>query len=111
MTGSAVAAALRRFLVASCWAGVAPVIAVADDAATAGGERLYEKYCATCHGDELQNNSGIAFDLRRLKADEHPRFVNALQHGKNAMPSWQGVLTPEQIEALWRYIRANAYQP
>jgi len=28
-----------------------------------------------CHGDELQNNSGIAFDLRRLKPDEHARFV------------------------------------
>jgi len=60
---------------------------------------------------DLQNNSGIAFDLRRLKADELPRFVNALQHGKNAMPSWQGVLRQKQIEALWLYIRAHAYQP
>jgi len=33
-----------------------------------------------------------------------------VQHGKNAMPSWQGVLTQEQIEALWLYVRANAYQ-
>lgn len=104
-------AAWRVLLLASCCAGVAPAVAAADDPATASGERLYEKYCATCHGDELQNNSGIAFDLRRLKADELPRFVNALQHGKNAMPSWQGVLTQEQIEALWRYIRAHAYQP
>jgi mono/diheme cytochrome c family protein len=46
-----------------------------------------------------------------LKADELPRFVNTLQHGKNAMPSWQGVLTQKQIEALWLYIRAHAYQP
>jgi len=49
--------------------------------------------------------------LRRLKADEHLRFVNSVQHGKNAMPSWEGVLTQEQIEALWLYIRARAYQP
>ena len=83
--------------------------AAADDAAAARGERLYNKYCATCHGDDLQNNSGIAFDLRRLKADEHPRFVNSVLHGKNAMPSWDGKLSPDQIESLWAYIRANAY--
>jgi mono/diheme cytochrome c family protein len=84
--------------------------AAADDAAAARGERLYNKYCATCHGDDLQNNSGIAFDLRRLKADEHPRFVNSVLHGKNAMPSWQGVLAPPQLEDLWAYIREHANQ-
>jgi len=84
--------------------------AAADDAAATRGERLYNKYCATCHGDDLQNNSGIAFDLRRLKADEHARFVNSVLHGKNAMPSWQGVLAPPQLEDLWAYIREHANQ-
>ena len=84
--------------------------AMADDDAAARGERLYNKNCATCHGDDLENNSGIAFDLRRLKADEHGRFVNSVLHGKNAMPSWQGVLAPPQLEDLWAYIRANANQ-
>jgi mono/diheme cytochrome c family protein len=94
-------------------AGVLPLVmsdAAADDEAAARGERLYNKNCATCHGDDLQNNSGIAFDLRRLKADEHARFVNSVLHGKNAMPSWQGVLTPPQLEDLWAYIRAHANQ-
>lgn len=84
--------------------------ALAQDEAAARGERLYAKYCSNCHGDDLQNNSGVAFDLRRLKADEHPRFVNSVLHGKNAMPSWQGVLAPAQLDDLWAYIRANAYQ-
>jgi mono/diheme cytochrome c family protein len=84
--------------------------AAADDQAAARGARLYDKYCATCHGDDLQNNSGVAFDLRRLKADEHARFVNSVLHGKNAMPSWQGVLAPPQLEDLWAYIRAHAYE-
>jgi mono/diheme cytochrome c family protein len=84
--------------------------ACAEDTAADKGALVYDKYCATCHGDELQNNSGIAFDLRRLKADEHPRFVNSVLHGKKVMPAWQGVLTSEQIEQLWAYIRANAYQ-
>ena len=84
--------------------------AVAEDSAADKGARVYDKYCATCHGDDLQNNTGVAFDLRRLKADEHPRFVNSVLHGKKAMPAWQGVLTSEQIEQLWAYIRAHAYQ-
>jgi mono/diheme cytochrome c family protein len=85
--------------------------ALAQDEAAARGERLYAKYCSNCHGDDLQNNSGVAFDLRRLKADEDARFVNSVLHGKNAMPSWQGVLTPPQLDDLWAYIRAHAYEP
>jgi len=84
--------------------------AAADDAAVRKGERIYEDNCSNCHGAELQNNSGIAFDLRRLHADDHARFVNSVLRGKNAMPSWDGKLTGDQIDSLWAYIRANAYQ-
>jgi cytochrome c6 len=88
-----------------------PCAASAQDAAAVRkGAKTYENNCSTCHGDDLQNNSGIAFDLRRLHADEHPRFVNSVLHGKNAMPAWAGKLTDDQIESLWAYIRANAYQ-
>ncbi|MEA2996137.1 MAG: hypothetical protein QOG74_1686 [Alphaproteobacteria bacterium] len=82
--------------------------AAADEAAARIGSKIYENNCSTCHGDELQNNSGIAFDLRRLKPDEHARFVNSVLRGKNAMPSWEGALTMEQIENLWAYVRAHA---
>jgi mono/diheme cytochrome c family protein len=102
---------MRVLPVAACCAGFTVAIATAEEGSIASGARLYEKYCATCHGDDLQNTSGVAFDLRRLNADEQARFVNSVQHGKNAMPSWQGVLSQEQIEALWAYIRTHAYQP
>ena len=59
---------------------------------------------------EEDTESVVAFDLRRLKADEHLRFVNSVLHGKNAVPSWQGVLAPPQLEDLWVYIRMHAYQ-
>ena len=85
--------------------------AIAQGISAERGERLYEKNCANCHGDELHNNSGVAFDLRRLKADERERFFDSVLHGKKAMPSWQGMLTTQQIEDLWVYIRKNAYQP
>ena len=73
------------------------------------GAETYETFCSTCHGADLQNNTGVAFDLRRLHAQEHPRFVNSVTHGKQAMPAWQGTLSDQQIESLWAYIRANAY--
>lgn len=89
---------------------VLPCAAVAqDDAAVTKGAKIYENNCSTCHGDDLQNNSGIAFDLRRLRPTEHARFVNSVLHGKNAMPPWDGKLTPDQVESLWAYIRAHAY--
>ena len=65
-------------------------------------------YCATCHGEELQNNSGVTFDLRRLREGDHSRFVASVIDGKGAMPSWKSVLDADQIETLWAYIRANA---
>jgi mono/diheme cytochrome c family protein len=82
----------------------------ADEMAASKGERLYSRNCSQCHGDDLQNNSGIAFDLRRLRASEHSRFVDSVLHGKRTMPSWEGALSMEQIESLWAYIRAHAYQ-
>jgi mono/diheme cytochrome c family protein len=100
-----------RLLIFALWFSTfALSSAMAQDTAAEKGAKVYDKYCATCHGDDLQNNSGVAFDLRRLNADEYPRFVNSVLHGKQAMPSWQGVLTAEQIEQLWAYIRAHAYQ-
>jgi mono/diheme cytochrome c family protein len=84
---------------------------VAEEISVDKGERIYEKNCANCHGDDLHNTSGVAFDLRRLKPDEWPRFFDSVLHGKKAMPSWEGMLTTQQIEDLWAYIRKNAYQP
>lgn len=72
------------------------------------GAKTYDVNCAQCHGDKLQS-SGIAFDLKRLRDNELPRFENSVMNGKNAMPAWRGVIKPPDIEALWAYIRANAY--
>ena len=88
--------------------------ALAEDAAPdqdkiAAGEAVYNTRCAVCHGDELVN-SGQTFDLRRLKADERPRFDNSVRNGKNQMPPWKGVLSDDEIDQLWHYIRAHAFQ-
>jgi mono/diheme cytochrome c family protein len=101
-----VAAALLAMLVS------AP--ASADDAKTdqdkiAAGETVYNTRCAVCHGDDLVN-TGQTFDLRKLRADERPRFENSVRNGKNQMPPWKDVLSANDIDNLWHYIRAHAYQ-
>jgi cytochrome c55X len=80
-----------------------------DQAKITAGETVYNTYCATCHGDDLVN-TGQTFDLRRLQADERPRFDNSVRNGKNQMPPWKGVLSDQQIDQLWHYIRAHAFE-
>ena len=73
------------------------------------GEQVYNNYCFTCHGERLVS-SGQTFDLRRLRSSDRPRFDTAVRDGKGQMPPWKGVLGDGQIEALWAYIRANAFE-
>ena len=80
-----------------------------DKAKFAAGANLYNTYCSPCHGDGLVN-SGQTFDLRRLTANDRARFENSVLTGKNQMPPWKGMLNGEQIEAIWQYIRDNAFQ-
>jgi mono/diheme cytochrome c family protein len=82
----------------------------ADEAALMkAGEETFSTYCATCHGNNLES-SGQTFDLRKLKASERGRFQNSVTNGKNQMPPWKGVLSDEEMDGLWAYIRANAYE-
>jgi mono/diheme cytochrome c family protein len=79
----------------------------AEGGKVAMGQRLYADYCSACHGDELRNTSGgVTFDLHRLRPEDHQRFSDAVLNGKNQMPPWRGALEPEQIEAIWAYVRS-----
>jgi mono/diheme cytochrome c family protein len=78
------------------------------DAVIQAGEQVYEDNCQQCHGEKLRN-PGTSFDLRQYKADDRPRFNKFLMEGKGQMPSWQGTLSDSDVDALWAYIRAHAY--
>jgi mono/diheme cytochrome c family protein len=99
---------LSTALLAAMPAASAPD-AGSDAAKIAAGETVYAMRCAVCHGDDLVT-TGQTFDLRRLRADERPRFDNSVRNGKNQMPPWKGVLSDQEIDELWNYIRAHAYQ-
>jgi mono/diheme cytochrome c family protein len=85
----------------------APANAQPSPAAQAGAA-VYGLRCSPCHGVDLKNTSGgQVFDLRKLRPDERERFVNSVISGKDNMPSWYGILSADEIDAIWAYIRAT----
>ena len=81
------------------------VPAMADEAEQ--GRELYREVCATCHGNEMMN-PGLAFDLRKFPRDDPERFRNSVLNGKGkGMPAMQSQLSPEDIKALWAYVKSG----
>jgi mono/diheme cytochrome c family protein len=85
---------------------IAPAVAQ-DRAEIEAGAEVYEMHCATCHGERLRNSGG-AFDLLQLKPNERARFEQSVNDGKGQMPSWAGVLSAQEIDQIWAYIRSRA---
>jgi mono/diheme cytochrome c family protein len=75
--------------------------------AQSSGEELYDEHCASCHGEKLRSTGAIP-DLRELGPDNRARFDTAVLEGRGQMPAWQGVLTPQEIDQVWAYVRSNA---
>ena len=67
------------------------------------GRALYARNCSPCHGPRMQDPES-ASDLRKFPHDERARFVASVARGKNQMPPWGDLLTPEEITALWAYV-------
>jgi len=92
--------------------GILVAAAAAADAPAADlaakGARVYARMCARCHGAEMVGPVTQAFDLRRFPPDDRARFVTSVTQGKGNMPPWAGVLTDQDIEALWAYVRAGS---
>lgn len=69
------------------------------------GADIYERNCSPCHGARMMDPQG-ASDLRKFPHGERERFITSVTRGKNQMPPWGGLLKPEDIEALWAYVRS-----
>jgi mono/diheme cytochrome c family protein len=85
-------------------AHIAP--ARAQSAADAGRE-VYAEHCAQCHGERLLA-TGAGPDLKLLRADQRARFDQMVRDGKGQMPAWLGMITDEEIDQIWAYIRSRA---
>ena len=96
-----IASRVGALLLTLTWSGAALA-----QSANAGAE-IYEENCATCHGERLRP-TGAAPDLKKLTADRKDFFEKMVNDGKGQMPAWGGVITDEQREAIWAYIRSRA---
>jgi len=70
------------------------------------GADLFARNCVTCHGTRMRNPQG-GIDLRTFPRDARARFVDSVTYGKRNMPSWDDVLKPDDVEALWAYVVAG----
>ena len=73
------------------------------------GAGIYAQNCAPCHGARLADAQS-AFDLRKFPRDQKSRFLTSVMKGKNSMPPWGGLFSPDEIEALWAYVMAGEKQ-
>ena len=78
-----------------------------DPAKVEAGETVYGTYCAPCHGEGLRS-TGQFPDLRRLRPSDRTKFETTVRDGRNQMPPWRGVISDEQIDQIWAYIRDTA---
>lgn len=72
------------------------------------GKEAYDQLCAHCHGIELVNPGTSSFDLRQFPKDQMQRFYASVLAGKGSMPAWAGVITQEELEAVWMYVATRA---
>jgi cytochrome c55X len=72
------------------------------------GKSLYAHYCARCHGPNMVTPGTAVYDLRQFPHEQKGRFVQSVARGKNdRMPSWGDVLSQDDIEGLWAYVRTG----
>ncbi|HEY0183228.1 MAG TPA: cytochrome c [Rhodopila sp.] len=77
----------------------------------AKGSELFAQICSHCHGPHMVNPGNSSFDLRKFPHDDRQRFFNSVSNGKRAMPPWKDVLHPDEIEAVWAYVRTGGVAP
>ena len=77
----------------------------ADDKMDLGLEVYNNKaQCGVCHALQAAGSEGqIGPDLDLLKS-QIPQIISAVTNGIGVMPSWEGILTYEEIEAVAYYV-------
>lgn len=71
----------------------------------ASGEEVYRGTCAGCHGPNLQGRTGPPLGPGAPSSDlSRDYFVDTVTNGRGRMPSFDDVLSDEQIERVVDYI-------
>ena len=77
------------------------------------GWKMFEVYCTRCHGEDAVGSS-FAPALKKSVGPQgtidHKTFFQTVTNGRpgKGMPTWGNLLSPEQKEDIWNYLRARA---
>ncbi|HEX8369740.1 MAG TPA: cytochrome c [Pyrinomonadaceae bacterium] len=76
-----------------------------------GGAEIYAASCARCHGSDGRGQTPKGkqtgakdFTNPQWQAIE-ARGIRAITSGKGKMPGFKSTLSPEEIRAVWEYVR------
>jgi quinohemoprotein ethanol dehydrogenase len=73
------------------------------------GKKIFHTYCTACHGDTGLGSHGGA---NLMNASKDAKFViTTATTGRGDMPSFKGVLTPEQLRDVAGYITTDLFPP
>lgn len=83
------------------------------------GGKLYQQYCASCHGGNAdgQGMAGMMLNPKpanlRVMAGQHPDgdFAYKIREGRGPMPAWKGILKDDQVWNLVNFIQALNQPP
>ena len=99
---------LLIFVTAVMLAWVTP--ALAGDAAS--GAKIFSANCAACHAGGRNVISGAKTlqkdALEKYEMNSRSAIVDRVNHGKNAMPAFQGRLSDAQIDDVATYVLSQA---
>jgi cytochrome c6 len=87
------------------------VAALAPPALAADAPALFAARCAVCHGKDGKGSPagkkmGVS-DLAGERKEPVAEIAEDITKGKGKMPGFKGKLSPEEIDALARYVKAG----
>ena len=80
-------------------------ISFADDKMELGIDVYNNKaMCGTCHTLKSAESDGVIGPSLDMLKPQMAQVINAVTNGIGVMPPWEGILTPEEIEAVAYFI-------
>lgn len=70
------------------------------------GQDLYSQNCAGCHGSDRNGGRGPAL-LPDTLTEQASVYVDIITNGEGGMPSFEGKLSSEEIEAVVAFIQSE----
>lgn len=71
------------------------------------GRRIFEKYCAACHGRDGAAGIGGAANLQQLTLDS-AGIRDVLMNGRGFMPAFHNTLTPKEIDNMIQFVQTRS---